>query len=419
MEPISVSEFVSDLKFTLEENYKDNIIVGEITNFSRSSAGHFYFTLSDSEAAMSCALFRADAMRNSSINSMKDGDKVVIVGPVSIYAKRGSLQIIVKQIRKYGVGDLKEKFERLKKKLAGEGLFDLASKKGIPLLPKKIAVITSARAAALGDFLNVIKRRSLWFDILIVPAVVQGEQSARSIIKALDILQKRDDIDVCVLTRGGGSLEDLWSFNDEALARKIFEMKIPVISAVGHQQDYTISDYVSDLRCETPTAAAEILSQEQTAIKDKLRYLKESLLSKMNRQKAQLSSIHQKFHPKMLLQKLWGYLLLNKKKLDRLNLKNRFFELTNYYDYQMELDDFNARLKGSLLMRFEKSNSQLERLFHVLNTASPKNTLNRGYCFVENEKGSVIASKDKFDSVSKKQKFAINFHDGKSYVEKI
>ncbi len=418
MEPISVSDFIFDLKKSIESEYKNCFIVGEISNLSHSSAGHYYFTLSDEEASIQCAFFRADAMRNHLSRQLKDGDKVIVGGPVSLYAKRGGLQLIVKSIRKYGIGDLKEKFEQLKRKLAAEGLFDIDRKKTIPLLPQKIAVVTSLQAAALEDFLNVMKRRSLWTDILIIPAVVQGESSAGSLIKALEHVEKIKDIDVCVLTRGGGSLEDLWSFNDEKLARKIASLSVPVISAVGHQVDYSICDFVADLRCETPTAAAEILTQEQTKILDKLFFLRKSLYSKMKEELSTLSSITHQFHPKMLIDKLWELLSMERRKLEKLSLMNRFNDLSRFYEYQQITDSLHSRLREAASKVVRNSYEKNEQLYSVLKATNPKKVLTRGYCYIEDENKNVLGSKREFDEVKPKEKVFINFYDGKSYVLK-
>src|SRR5690606_12931867 len=209
-------------------------------------------------------------MRNPLIRNLKNGDKIVVVGPISVYQKRGSFQLLAKRIFPAGEGQLKLQYERLKARLSQEGLFDIEKKKPIPKFPRRIAVITAEHGAALQDFLNVMERRSLWMDILIIPALVQGDGAPRSLLNALKKAESIEGVDVIVLTRGGGSIEDLWGFNDENLVRAIDNCTIPVISAVGHQVDFTLCDYVSDHRSETPTAAAEILSQPQTELNSRL-----------------------------------------------------------------------------------------------------------------------------------------------------
>src|SRR5665647_366517 len=272
LEAATVSDLLSSIKDVLENHFHEVMVQGEVSNLSPSTSGHWYFSLSDDKASISCALFKMDALRNPLIRSLKDGDKIIIFGPLSVYSKRGTFQILAKRIMPAGAGQLKLQFERLKAKLSAEGLFDLDIKKILPTFPQKIAVITAEHGAALQDFLNVIKRRSLWLDIIIIPALVQGDGAPRSLISALKKAQNLDGVDVVVLTRGGGSMEDLWAFNDEELVRTIAACPIPVVSAVGHQVDFTICDYVSDFRSETPTAAAETLSQPHTERKARLQY---------------------------------------------------------------------------------------------------------------------------------------------------
>lgn len=266
----SVSDLVSSIKECLEEEFHEVMVQGEVTNLSPSSAGHWYFTLSDENASLSCALFKGDALRNPLIRNLKNGDKIILSGPLSVYLKKGSFQMLVRRLVPAGEGQLKLQFERLKAKLSEEGLFDLERKKKLPLFPKRIAVITAEHGAALQDFINVMKRRTLWLNLVIIPALVQGEGAPKSLIQALEKAEGLRDIDVIVLTRGGGSLEDLWAFNDENLIRRIHHCPIPVISAVGHQVDFTLCDYVADHRSETPTAAAETLSQPQTELQARM-----------------------------------------------------------------------------------------------------------------------------------------------------
>ena len=273
----SVSEVIFNIKRLLEGEFRTVSVEGEISNLSHSSSGHWYLTLSDSDSSLSAAVFKMDALRNPLMKSLKNGDKVICSGSIGVYNKRGTFQLIVKRISPVGKGDLKEQFEMLKRKLAAEGLFDPQIKKEIPTLPNRIAVITAKGAAALQDFLNIIDRRTQWYDILLSPALVQGDAAPASLRKALfNVIKYSMDapedkkIDVIVFTRGGGSMEDLWAFNDEGLAWDIFNCPIPVISAVGHQVDTTICDMVSDLRCETPSAAAEVLSSAQAEIKETL-----------------------------------------------------------------------------------------------------------------------------------------------------
>jgi exodeoxyribonuclease VII large subunit len=418
MKPITISEFVHEMKYHVESEFRQNYVMGEISNLSSSAAGHWYFTLSDADASISCALFKMDAMRNPMIRKAKDGDMVIIQGPVSLYAKRGNLQIIVKKISKEGKGDLAEQFEKLKAKLAKEGLFDLAKKKPIPLLPTKIAVITAEQGAALQDFLNVFKRRSLWHDIVVIPAVVQGEKSAASMMKALDKVAKLKP-DVCVLTRGGGSLEDLWSFNDEAFVRKVSDFPIPTVSAVGHQVDFTLCDFVSDLRCETPTAAAEILTQEQTKINEQLKTLSERLLWRIQSFTHKLNTVIVDYHPSRLLGRIQTNISVQNKRLDRLNLKNRMYELSGFYDSLQRVDEASYQMKTAFNHKFEKNFAQIEHLNQMLLSLNPNNVLGRGYSYIVSKDEGVITSKKDFDKLNVQSNLEVQFHDGKGQVQKI
>ena len=312
MKTLTVSEAVLSVKNVLEKEIGHLLIQGEVTNLSSSGAGHYYFSLSDSDSILSAALFRMDAYRNPSLKNLKAGDKVVCYGRINVYPKKGTFQLIVNRINPVGKGELKEKFERLKMKLSREGLFDVDKKKPIPRFPKKIGLITSREGAAIQDFLKVYKRRSLWGHLIVSPALVQGEKAPLSLRKALEKLIRYDfslpeseRFDAIILTRGGGSLEDLWAFNDEALAWDIFNCPIPIISAVGHEVDFTISDFVSDFRCETPSTAAELLSEGQTQIKRQLMYFSKSLLSAIESKLINLKRKTEKASPSAILREIW------------------------------------------------------------------------------------------------------------------
>ncbi|WP_127714820.1 exodeoxyribonuclease VII large subunit [Halobacteriovorax sp. HLS] len=422
---VSVSSLVNELKGLLEGQFRSVSIEGEITNLSLSSSGHYYFTISDKNASLSACLFKMDAMRNPEIRTLKDGDKVQCVGGIGVYAKRGTFQIIVKRITKQGKGDLKEQFEMLKKKLAADGLFDLEVKKEIPKLPKRVAIITALRGAALADFLNIMKRRSHWVDVLVVPTLVQGDTAAQAIRKSLFntikySMQAPEDkkLDVIVLSRGGGSLEDLWCFNDEALAWDIFNCPIPTISAVGHQVDYSICDFVSDLRCETPSAAAQILSEEQSRLISRLensrRHLVMSSKEIINSRKDTVSLAR----PDRLLSTVQRNHTRLARRLEKLSLHKREVELLHIHDYWFRLDDLSKRALSSIEKKKENFVNIVEKKHDLLLALNPKNILNRGYSYLSSTDGSVVSSIDEFDDLPNRSVVDIHFHDGKRKVIK-
>lgn len=252
----SVAELNRAARFTLENGIGEVWVEGEISRLTRHSSGHWYFTLKDAEAAVSCAMFKQN--NTTVLFSPKDGLNVRLLAQASLYEARGSYQLIAKKMEEAGKGSLQEQFEKLKAKLADEGLFEAARKKPLPMLPQKIGVVTSPTGAAVRDIINVLTRRFPNLGILLAPVTVQGDGAAKSIAAAIDYFNTRNDIDLMIVGRGGGSLEDLWAFNEEIVARSIAASRIPVISAVGHEIDFTISDFVADVRAPTPSAAAEL-----------------------------------------------------------------------------------------------------------------------------------------------------------------
>ena len=414
----SVSDLVLSIKGVLEDQFQEVMVQGEVSNLSPSGAGHWYFTLSDAGASLSCALFKGDALRNPLIRNLKNGDKIVIVGPVSVYQKKGSFQLLAKRIFPAGEGQLKLQYERLKARLSQEGIFDLEKKKPLPLFPKRVAVITAEHGAALQDFLNVMKRRSLWLDILIIPAQVQGDGSAKSLITALGKAQNIKDIDVIVLTRGGGSLEDLWSFNDENLVRTIFECSIPVVSAVGHQVDYTLCDYVADHRSETPTAAAEVLSQPQTELRGRLIYSQTHLKSNLFKLNQHIQLMIHKFHPREMMNLMERKIHESEKRLNLINLKDRAEELIGIQEGSQRLDEAVLRLQHGIEMKSKIFSENLLRIEQVLSALNPSRVLGRGYSYLKGKNGDVITSLNDFNKRPKGSIMEINFQDGTGVVLK-
>ncbi len=418
-EAASVSDLVNHIKDVLEGQFHEVMVQGEVTNLSPSSAGHWYFTLSDENACISCALFKMDAMRNPLIRTIKNGDKIVILGPLSVYPKRGSFQILAKRIMPAGEGQLKLQFERLKAKLAADGLFDIETKKTIPVFPKRIAVITAPHGAALQDFLNVMKRRTLWHDIVIVPAVVQGADSGRSLVAALKKAEAIPGIDVIVLTRGGGSLEDLWSFNDENLVRAIHECPIPTISAVGHQVDYTLCDYVSDFRAETPTAAAETLSQPQTELEKRLIFCQSHLRSELFKRKQSVELWIQRLHPRQMMGLIHEKLKNAHKELSEIRLRDRAHELIGFHDRSQELDELLMRMKHRMEYKLADVKGEMKRLEQVMSALDPSKVLTRGYSYAETAEGKVLTTLADFQKLPSESILGIRFQDGTGKVKKV
>ena len=259
---VSVRELNAHIRqmFERDVTLQDIWVEGEISGFKQAPSGHYYFAMKDGKVLIDCAMWRSSAQQQPILP--KDGDAVLAHGYVAIYEERSKYQFYVDRIRPLGVGDLYRQFELLKQKLAAEGLFDDERKRPLPVFPRKIGVVTSPNAAAFQDVLNVLRRRFPLVEVVLSPTLVQGADAPAQIVRALDRLSRRDDIDVIWVGRGGGSIEDLWAFNDEAVARAIVASRVPVISGVGHETDFTIADFAADLRAPTPSAAAELLTPD-------------------------------------------------------------------------------------------------------------------------------------------------------------
>ncbi len=261
---LTVSELTSELKKTLEENFERISVVGEISNFKSHISGHWYFNLKDSDAVISCTMWKG--FNQYVFFTPQDGMKIVVNGRITVYPPRGSYQVDVRSMKPAGLGELQEAFEKLKAKLEKEGLFDEKYKKPIPSFPKKIGIVTAIDGAAFRDMISVAQRRFPLVELVITPSRVQGSGAAETIAKSIEQLNKNSDVEIIIVGRGGGSIEDLWAFNEEVVARAIFNSKIPVISGVGHEVDFTIADYVADFRAPTPSVAMEIATPDQDEI---------------------------------------------------------------------------------------------------------------------------------------------------------
>ncbi|TLZ22374.1 MAG: exodeoxyribonuclease VII large subunit [Gammaproteobacteria bacterium] len=281
-EVYSVTRVNREVRALLERGLPVLWVEGELTNFSQPASGHWYFTLKDREAQLRCAMFR---MRNALVGfTPSAGAQVLVRGRVSVYEARGEYQLIVEHLEDAGVGALRREFERLKAKLAAEGLFALERKRGLPRFPRRIGVITSPSGAALRDILHILARRFPPAPVLIYPTAVQGAAAAPALVAALEIASGRAEVDVLILARGGGSLEDLWAYNDERVARAIYASRLPIVSGVGHEIDFTIADFVADARAPTPSAAAELVAPDGAACLQFLARSAERLAAAMRRE---------------------------------------------------------------------------------------------------------------------------------------
>lgn len=372
---ITVSQLTYALKRLIEDNFilEDVWIQGEISNFTGHTSGHLYFTLKDETACVKCVMFKSQAY--SLQFKPVEGMAVSARGRISIYEKSGQYQLYVEAMEQTGLGVLYQAFEKLKQKLEQEGLFDPKRKRPLPTLPNKIGLITSPTGAVVQDMIKILRRRRPNLDILIFPTQVQGEEAPLSLVKALNDAVRFATLDLVIIGRGGGSLEELWAFNDERVARAIAGFPKPVISAVGHETDFTIADFVADLRAPTPSAAAELAVPEQMGIKRSLESLKRRLQQSMNRQ------------------------IQNSRRDLGKTLRSRVFAdpKFSYNVRRQELD-----LLSEKMIRILRHNLKLEReryyqVLGKLDTLSPLATLQRGYAIAQNKDGIFIKRADQVE----------------------
>lgn len=385
---ITVSQLNRYIKFILSEDSKLRgvYVNGEISNFNRNyRSGHCYFSLKDSEASVKAVMFKASADRVKF--DLEDGMSVIVRADVTLYERDGAYQLVVSDVIPYGAGAMALAFEQLKAKLAQKGLFDETFKKPIPRFPKKIAVVSSKTGAAIQDILNVLRRRMPYVEVELYPVSVQGDNTAMDVIAALDKVQMTSDADTIIIARGGGSSEDLFQFNNEALAYAIFNCKIPVISAIGHEVDFTICDFVADLRAPTPSAAAELVGASVSEITDRV----SGLLSRA-KTSAELKISENKYTVKNV------YIPKITAKIRESLQKNR-----QSVDFLLKYSEKAVDSKISLLFsRFANDCARLE-------TVNPFSVLKRGYAIVNDENGSQLVSKNQ---VKSGQKIDVRLKDG-------
>ena len=402
----SVSHFVRLCKNSIEKHIPQSFIQGEISNLSKPSSGHWYFSLKDENSQIRCAFFRLNQRKIQF--TPENGMSVIIRGVTTLYPQRGDFQLIVQQMEPAGVGNLQLAFDQLKNKLRIEGLFDSENKKEIPEYPEKIGVISSSTGSVIRDIIEVLKSRYPLSEILLYDTIVQGENAHHKIIKALKAADDQKICDVLILARGGGSLEDLWAFNEEELARAIFDCSTPIISSIGHETDTTIADFVADLRAPTPSAAAVSATPDVNAIlynAAKLRkYLLESIKQSVEANKYSLALLRQRIiNPSQQL-------LLNAQKLDDLELRLIRTNKRIIDENKRKLKLLISQLQNYSENFIKHQKNQLSNRASVLSLLSPLNTLSRGYTITQNKKGEIVTSHNQINS----EEFIITqFHDGK------
>lgn len=362
----TVTELTRDIKIIIENTFLEVWVEGEVSNFTHHSSGHMYFTLKDENSIIQAVIFRnaADGMKFK----LEDGIKIVCFGRVSVYEKRGQYQVIINKVEPKGIGALQLAFEQLKKKLYQEGLFEESRKKPVPLMPFSVGIITSGTGAAIRDIMQILKREAPFLRVIIRPTIVQGDGAKADIVGAIEEFNQYKNVDVLIVGRGGGGLEDLWAFNEEAVARSIAASRIPVISAVGHEIDWTIADFVSDLRAETPSAAAKFIVNR-----------KNQLLKEIHNNMLRLSSA--------LNERIYS-------------LKHRLAELASsralrhpldkILEYQQELDNIISNIRLKIGHRLDMARERLKLFSGKLSTLNPTAILSRGYSLSLNADGGII-----------------------------
>jgi len=381
----SISELTKEIKALLEESFGCIWVEGEISNYIRHSSGHRYFTLKDQGAQIRCVIWKWAG--NSLFFEPQDGIKVKAFGQVSVYERSGQYQLTVTVVQPAGVGELELAFQQLKKKLSEEGLFDPAHKIPIPKFPSRIGIVTSITGAAIRDILNITRRRAPNIELIIWPVQVQGAGAAEKIAGAIDGFNRHKLVEMLIVGRGGGSIEDLWAFNEEIVARAIFRSDIPVISAVGHEIDFSISDFVADLRAPTPSAAAEMavpdVSQLALRIDDLFQYIINNIAELINQGSRRLTEIKSRYGLK--------------KPLEIIAQRAR------------RCEELNKLIVLHLSHRMESLRLLSDSTFEKLEIVSPRSILKRGYSYVRNGEGLVVRS---FKQVAIDDKLDILFYEG-------
>jgi exodeoxyribonuclease VII large subunit len=406
----SVAEVNRKARMVLEGAIGELWVEGELSRVVVHSSGHWYFTLKDEAAAVSCAMFRNDNQRV--VFRPRDGMKVQMLARPSLYEANGRYQLIAAEMEESGKGSLQEQFEKLKARLAAEGLFDEKCKKPLPLLPRKIGVVTSPTGAAIRDIVNVLTRRFPNIHILLVPAKVQGAGAEKGIVKAIDYLNTRGDIDVMIVGRGGGSIEDLWSFNEEVVARAIARSEVPVISAVGHEIDFTIADFVADVRAPTPSAAAELAVRRKDDLEEAVarqeRYLRQALQAHAQELRARLdlAANHYVFRePSVLvsryrftvgslgerLPELLKYSAAGRRtRMTEANIRMLHLLQSSVRQVHQRIDELGLVMRHRMEGRWARDFQKIDRMQSQLRMLNPLAVLGRGYSLTRRADGTVV-----------------------------
>ena len=367
----------------------DVLVKGELSNFKAHSSGHMYMSLKDENSVMRAVMFRSSAAKLNF--KPQNGMKVVARGRITVYERDGQYQLYIDDMQQEGIGDLYVAFEKLKVKLDKEGLFSPEHKKTLPKYPKKVGVITAPTGAAIRDIINVLSRRFSYSDVVLYPVLVQGENSAQSIVQAVKYFNETKSADVLIVGRGGGSIEDLWSFNEEIVARAIYESEIPIVSAVGHEIDFTISDFVADLRAPTPSAAAELVVPSQVELKEKFNNVYNRLYTQANRiiERARLQLAHNSERPV---------------------LRNPMLKIN---EERLYLDRIGQELSNAAAIILERKKQSLQLSASKLDGLSPLGVLSRGFSVTKDKKGNVVRSATQ---VTSGDKLEIIVEDGKIFT---
>lgn len=407
-----MSEFTRRVKLVLESGVRPSWIRGEVSNLRAQASGHVYFSLKDAGAQLSAVLFRGDAMRQNV--KLRDGLQVVVYGEVSVYEARGQYQLIVRVVVDDGVGRLQREFEALKARLAAEGLFASERKKPVPTMPLVVGFITSPTGAAVQDFARIVMRRKWCGRVVVLPAKVQGEGAAAEMIAMLRLAERLGIFDLLVIGRGGGSLEDLWAFNEEPLVRAVASCALPIISAVGHEIDFTLCDFAADVRAETPSAAAELITSHFVGCAERVRQAEEALatLAEAGLRDAAAALDHARSRLRLLTpaaQIEQGFLRLD-------DLANRLGAALRHsvQGRREELNEVRALMRQrSPERRVQMDSHRLLALWKRLQAASPASVLNRGFVIVRDEAGRAVTRRA---AVSGGQRLSAEFADGKQNV---
>lgn len=409
----SVGEFTRRVKSLLESGIRPGWVRGEVSNLRAQASGHVYFSLKDATAQVSAVLFRGDAARQTV--KLRDGQQVVVFGAVSVYEARGQYQLVVRAVIEDGVGRLQQEFERLKGRLADEGLFAAEKKRPIPAMPSAVGFITSPTGAAVQDFMRILTRRGWRGRLVVLPAKVQGDGAAAEMAAMLELAQELKIFDLLVIGRGGGSLEDLWAFNEEPLVRAVAGCVIPVISAVGHEIDFTLCDFAADVRAETPSGAAELISSNFVRCAEQAEQASEAMLAAaegaMERAGERLDHARSRLRlltPAAQIEQ--GFLRLD-------DFSNRLAAAlrSTLQLRRQQLGDVRARLmQASPETRVQLGSHQLLSLYKRLQAASPASVLNRGFAIVRDEGGQPVARRA---AVRAGQRLSAEFSDGSVRVQ--